>query len=136
MLCFFFASRRRHTRCALGTGVQTCALPISRRAGLLPFPRHRKHPTLPRIPGGPLARRLRGGRCSRHPLNLIQLTLAEGVRARSQSEGLASTASVPSEIGEPRWQIVQLAPKRETRPAPFAGGARRAEDHTAEPQST
>src|SRR3546814_5861635 len=30
MLCVFvFASRRRHTRCALVTGVQTCALPIS-----------------------------------------------------------------------------------------------------------
>src|SRR3546814_5394936 len=26
---FFFTSRRRHTRCALVTGVQTCALPIS-----------------------------------------------------------------------------------------------------------
>src|SRR3546814_3947260 len=26
---FFFSSRRRHTRCALVTGVQTCALPIS-----------------------------------------------------------------------------------------------------------
>src|SRR3546814_8907439 len=25
---FFFTSRRRHTRCALVTGVQTCALPI------------------------------------------------------------------------------------------------------------
>src|SRR3546814_7447534 len=30
ILCsFFFSSRRRHTRCALVTGVQTCALPIS-----------------------------------------------------------------------------------------------------------
>src|SRR3546814_19736549 len=28
VLCFFFSSRRRHTRCALVTGVQTCALPI------------------------------------------------------------------------------------------------------------
>src|SRR3546814_11459220 len=30
MLCgvFFLSSRRRHTRCALVTGVQTCALPI------------------------------------------------------------------------------------------------------------
>src|SRR3546814_18421858 len=29
MSCFFFfSSRRRHTRCALVTGVQTCALPI------------------------------------------------------------------------------------------------------------
>src|SRR3546814_542676 len=31
-LFFFFSSRRRHTRCALVTGVQTCALPISRAA--------------------------------------------------------------------------------------------------------
>src|SRR3546814_12883565 len=29
---FFFSSRRRHTRCALVTGVQTCALPISLRS--------------------------------------------------------------------------------------------------------
>src|SRR3546814_827809 len=28
VLCFFFSSRRRHTRGALVTGVQTCALPI------------------------------------------------------------------------------------------------------------
>src|SRR3546814_4942765 len=34
----FFESRRRHTRCALVTGVQTCALPISRQpdGGQLP----------------------------------------------------------------------------------------------------
>src|SRR3546814_3183047 len=30
---FFFSSRRRHTRCALVTGVQTCALPIYRALG-------------------------------------------------------------------------------------------------------
>src|SRR3546814_6644807 len=45
MLFFFFSSRRRHTRCALVTGVQTCALPIlgeeggaarfGRRAGIV-----------------------------------------------------------------------------------------------------
>src|SRR3546814_601648 len=29
MVYFFFSRRRRHTRCALVTGVQTCALPIS-----------------------------------------------------------------------------------------------------------
>src|SRR3546814_17468111 len=33
---FFFSSRRRHTRCALVTGVQTCALPIFRRTGRIP----------------------------------------------------------------------------------------------------
>src|SRR3546814_4708307 len=32
---FFFSSRRRHTRCALVTGVQTCALPIFLIATLL-----------------------------------------------------------------------------------------------------
>src|SRR3546814_3878215 len=31
LLLFFFSSRRRHTRCALVTGVQTCALPVSYR---------------------------------------------------------------------------------------------------------
>src|SRR3546814_5404444 len=44
MCCFvfFFSSRRRHTRCALVTGVQTCALPIfglfKRAAGLYGVP--------------------------------------------------------------------------------------------------
>src|SRR3546814_17926982 len=32
---FFFSSRRRHTSCALVTGVQTCALPISRARGAI-----------------------------------------------------------------------------------------------------
>src|SRR3546814_9674093 len=36
---FLFSSRRRHTRCALVTGVQTCALPICR--GL---PQRRSYP--------------------------------------------------------------------------------------------
>src|SRR3546814_6092987 len=30
-MSYYFSSRRRHTRCALETGVQTCALPISGR---------------------------------------------------------------------------------------------------------
>src|SRR3546814_2071552 len=39
LFCFFFSSRRRHTRCALVTGVQTCALPIFRPgAGPPPSP--------------------------------------------------------------------------------------------------
>src|SRR3546814_9922336 len=33
-IVFFFSSRRRHTRCALVTGVQTCALPICRAVAL------------------------------------------------------------------------------------------------------
>src|SRR3546814_4909778 len=38
MRCFFlFSSRRRHTRCALVTGVQTCALPIFSLEGVSRF---------------------------------------------------------------------------------------------------
>src|SRR3546814_4500383 len=37
-MLFFFSSRRRHTRCALVTGVQTCALPISAPARAGPQP--------------------------------------------------------------------------------------------------
>src|SRR3546814_9060237 len=33
-LFFFFSSKRRHTRCALVTGVQTCALPILPRTSI------------------------------------------------------------------------------------------------------
>src|SRR3546814_2354072 len=47
---FFFSSRRRHTRCALVTGVQTCALPISpprrhrRQRAARDRPRRRRRP--------------------------------------------------------------------------------------------
>src|SRR3546814_1895423 len=40
LLFFFFSSRRRHTRCALVTGVQTCALPISHESRI-PHPQSR-----------------------------------------------------------------------------------------------
>src|SRR3546814_10641113 len=44
---FFFSIRRRHTRCALLTGVQTCALPISGRRSLLGPPRRAASPASP-----------------------------------------------------------------------------------------
>src|SRR3546814_1112304 len=37
VVCFFFSSRRRHTRCALVTGVQTCALPILLQISVRPI---------------------------------------------------------------------------------------------------
>src|SRR3546814_6668531 len=42
---FFISSRRRHTRCALVTGVQTCALPIStlEEAGMVSDVRRQGH---------------------------------------------------------------------------------------------
>src|SRR3546814_9876463 len=56
MLSLFFSSRRRHTRCALVTGVRTCALPISdrRRAA------HRQA-----LPSDRVARRPAPDRCDR-----------------------------------------------------------------------
>src|SRR3546814_5890916 len=42
VLLFCFSSRRRHTRCALVTGVQTCALPIL-ASGIWPHGRWRFH---------------------------------------------------------------------------------------------
>src|SRR3546814_16250444 len=47
---FFFSSRRRHTRCALVTGVQTCALPIL----LLPEPHDELSPPATRESKGML----------------------------------------------------------------------------------
>src|SRR3546814_3054893 len=38
LISLLFSSRRRHTRCALVTGVQTCALPISGRICDVIFP--------------------------------------------------------------------------------------------------
>src|SRR3546814_7096102 len=60
---FFFSSRRRHTRCALVTGVQTCALPIWQIAAIeRPLPKKgiavaaTGHPGIDRALGGGLPR--------------------------------------------------------------------------------
>src|SRR3546814_16181524 len=42
---FFFSSRRRHTRCALVTGVQTCALPIYNHKAVCGCPSTFRHPS-------------------------------------------------------------------------------------------
>src|SRR3546814_16180623 len=56
---FVFSSRRRHTRCALVTGVQTCALPICAgrarprfRAGKRRHARHRRRERQRQVDGG------------------------------------------------------------------------------------
>src|SRR3546814_3499 len=54
---FLFSSRRRHTRCALVTGVQTCALPISCHASQ---PRHTPAQQAPMAPQCLLKRHRRG----------------------------------------------------------------------------
>src|SRR3546814_11809567 len=61
-MLLFFSSRRRHTRCALVTGVQTCALPIcrcagSRRTALLSAKAYRQRYPRRRPKGPPEAKR-------------------------------------------------------------------------------
>src|SRR3546814_7596343 len=74
LLCyFFFSSRRRHTSCALVTGVQTCALPIFRPAAQTArsgggFARSCAHPILPR----PICHRSRRLRHRHAPERLSQ----------------------------------------------------------------
>src|SRR3546814_5477891 len=54
-ILFFFSSRRRHTRCALVTGVQTCALPILTIRMHRAFLRDRLDPLVKRHTGRPMA---------------------------------------------------------------------------------
>src|SRR3546814_5740738 len=48
-LCFLVSSRRQHTRCALVTGVQTCALPIGPRRGGAAQSLRTANPSLDRV---------------------------------------------------------------------------------------
>src|SRR3546814_5857934 len=50
-MVFFFSSRRRHTRCALVTGVQTCALPIWREGEIEKQQRQQERDRAPAQPG-------------------------------------------------------------------------------------
>src|SRR3546814_9103988 len=65
LVFFFFSSRRRHTRCALVTGVQTCALPISL---------HRMPPRLanPALAISALAQTASSSICLLHPAGCFQ----------------------------------------------------------------
>src|SRR3546814_9053737 len=72
IVSFFVSSRRRHTRCSLVTGVQTCALPIccaSRDGRTRPgiWRRRRTSAGRRRTPGGPRCARGCGRRCDRRP---------------------------------------------------------------------
>src|SRR3546814_20219466 len=74
LFVFFFSSRRRHTRCALVTGVQTCALPI----------------LLLGMPSGTIASVERGGR----PHNVITISTPIGgvVKTLDVRAGMTLTA--------------------------------------------
>src|SRR3546814_3666525 len=89
-MCFFFSSRRRHTRCALVTGVQTCALPISSLGDPLPG-------EMWLIPAGLVYRAAaKGGavRYSEVEIPVPRLPIAPGTRALAAHHDLALAALV------------------------------------------
>src|SRR3546814_7110929 len=70
VFCFFFSSRRRHTRCALVTGVQTCALPISDSEATLQLQGITGVSYVQITPGSPeaeLIKPVRGGDTAKYP---------------------------------------------------------------------
>src|SRR3546814_2651576 len=65
---FFFSSRRRHTRCALVTGVQTCALPICST-----------RPAFWTRPPSSMRWRVRSRRATTHPLVSVRRAAASSL---------------------------------------------------------
>src|SRR3546814_1004979 len=118
---FFFSSRRRHTRCALVTGVQTCALPIYsfgdgrggvRRLGLAhPLPDF-DHPARRVAVDPPPARGKPGLQANEGGGHDVEGAADRGVRT----------------LGKP-----QMGTRRAVRRGRGAGG--RSEEHTSELQS-
>src|SRR3546814_4595607 len=110
---FFFSSRRRHTRCALVTGVQTCALPI-----FTLFART----VLTNLAVAFLL--VTPARASDPPV----VTIAQGALSGSGEPGLHIFKGIPyaaPPVGERRWKP----------PAPPVRWQGRSEEHTSELQS-
>src|SRR3546814_6833231 len=109
----FFSSRRRHTRCALVTGVQTCALPIS----------------------GPLLRAPRR-RAVAEAARLVAGTDDAVRRAGHSRRGLTTTPQRRARRRHPPQDGAAAAARAGRAPAhPVRRGPARSEEHTSELQS-
>src|SRR3546814_6451578 len=94
---FFFSSRRRHTRCALVTGVQTCALPIWRRTRISQpmdrftssMNRNRKLPPLGALRAFEAAARHRSFRRAADELAVTPTAISHQIRLLEDVLGLA-----------------------------------------------
>src|SRR3546814_14320251 len=91
---FFFSSRRRHTRCALVTGVQTCALPTCRVAD-----QHQRRARQRRPEGGQIAteRLVHGRFAAELPVVVVQRRLLDD---RAEAEQLGSRLRAAPLAGE------------------------------------
>src|SRR3546814_8504518 len=121
LYCFFcfFSSRRRHTSCALVTGVQTCALPISRRVPVPQFPLPAGSPQ----PVGRARRRVPAADGRRGHVRLADLRPA---RRRLRCAAIA---------GDQRQHDDRERAAAEPRRRRYNDRATRSEEHTSELQS-
>src|SRR3546814_4165126 len=95
---FFFSSRRRHTRCALVTGVQTCALPIFKASKMA---ERKDENSGPRPSSSAVARFEQEVTRNELPA-LPPARLSGGHGARTPSEGEAPDARDLGRRGRPR----------------------------------
>src|SRR3546814_4725473 len=118
---FFFSSRRRHTRCALVTGVQTCALPISRGVDQHTISSSRR--IVPAVGASAPAR------------ILISVDLpAPFAPSRPWTRPGASTRSTPFSATVPLGKVLAI-PSRRSVTIGRHTHRRRSEEHTSELQS-
>src|SRR3546814_14164128 len=96
---FFFSSRRRHTRCALVTGVQTCALPIW---------------TIVKAPMAPRIAKSRGGDAASWPLrDGGRRSLETYMNAQRQAAAVAAAIDRKSVVSGKRVSVrVDLGGRR------------------------
>src|SRR3546814_2168069 len=130
---FFFSSRRRHTRCALVTGVQTCALPISTavyRATRVPLdaPRVARHSGRTGLKAG--SERMAYWQASQSG-SRIEQTLALPLPASSVGRMIGSADDDFVAAGAAFFAAAALLPA----PALPTAFRRRSEEHTSELQS-
>src|SRR3546814_2919326 len=111
LVFFFFSSRRRHTRCALVTGVQTCALPISAKNS-------RKSLRIPEVV-------------------FIRKRLSDLARIETDGvpDAVAVEAPAQQEIGRLAPDREQIELRTEASACQLASAALRSEEHTSELQS-
>src|SRR3546814_1240662 len=87
-MLFFFSSRRRHTRCALVTGVQTCALPIYGDRLASTMPSLRLH--------GPRMPLSRSSRATSSGLHIVLFSISCLSASRPQNSGLVPDSACHS----------------------------------------
>src|SRR3546814_3717078 len=103
VIYFFFSSRRRHTRCALVTGVQTCALPIFLACAVTEAQGGSRRESLPGVPDSDYRwlRALRN-RLSHENRNDPEITIEDQWRSEERRVGKECVSTCRS-----RWSPYQ-----------------------------